>query len=132
MAGLGGESAQAGRSGDLRKAERRAGTVADAQNLQSGMGGGLDAVEVPVADPGQSRRFIRGSVTAFFPHPAQVEIGEGVGHQLGAEALFVIDQDDLPEGSGRARSEVDSELFSELPAARRLPVNQWRFRGWIP
>lgn len=66
------------------------------------MGGGLDGLKTTGADPGHGRKFVSAAVTAFLPHPAQNEIGEGFGHELGAEALLVVDQDDLSEVSGGA------------------------------
>ncbi len=59
-------------------------------------------------------KLVSAAVTAFFPHPAQDEIGEGIGHELGTEALLVIDQDDLPEVSGGAGGQVDSELVAAV------------------
>lgn len=66
------------------------------------MGGSLDCPKASGADLGRGGRLVSAAVTGFFPHPAQDEIGEGIGHEVGTEALLVAYQDDLPEVPGGA------------------------------
>ncbi|GLV91438.1 hypothetical protein Slala04_28920 [Streptomyces lavendulae subsp. lavendulae] len=113
-AGCGGDGAQARQSGERSEAEGSPVPVADGQHLQCAVGGGLDRLEESGADLGHGRKRVAAAATAFLPQPAQDEIGEGIGHELGAEALLVVDQDDLPEMSARAGGQVDRELVAAV------------------
>lgn len=96
--------------------ERRAVARVEGQDFQAGVGGCLDRLEVPVADPGHGRQLVLAAGGALFLYPAEHEVGEGVGHEFGAEGLFVTGQDDLPDVPARARGQVDREYVAAVGA----------------
>ncbi len=112
-AGAGDEGPQPRQTDERGEAERRRTDLphSEGQDLQVGMSGGTDALQVRHVGPGHDGRTVAalGAMPLPCPLPVHHEVGEGVGEQFRADDLFVVEHDDLPGVPPRTRRQVDGD-----------------------